>query len=310
VTGKRFLISRLSAMGDTVCCLPAAVALKATFPDSYIAWLVDPRFKAVVECCPSVDEVVEYRPSLGPLPKWEPFDVAMDLQGLFKSAWPIFRARAKLKLAYHWQREGSALAAQRVLPDPSSLHVVDQYLDVARAAGADCETAEFNLQPPASVIESIREKLGGNGPLVILNPGAGWISKRWPPDNFAALADAVATRGVTAVLIGGKAEADVQAAEEVLSRCRQKPLNLVGQTNIKELIGLIGMAKAHVGGDTGSTHIAAALGVPAVGLYGITNPIRSCPYRQIDRCHYDPRGLAAIPTEPVIQTLAQILDAK
>jgi len=308
VTGKRFLISRLSALGDAVCCLPVAVALKATFPDCHTVWLADPRFKAVVECCPSVDEVVEYRPSLGPLPKWEPFDVAMDLQGLAKSAWPVFRSKAKLKLAYHWQREGSALAAQRVLPDPSSLHVVDQYLDVARAAGAESETAQFNLHPPSAAIESIKNRLGGAERLMILNPGAGWITKRWPPERFAALADAAATLGATPVLIGGKADADVQAAEEVSCQCSQKPLSLVGQTNIKELVALIGMAKAHVGGDTGSTHIAAALGVPAIGLYGITNPIRSCPYGQIERCHYDERGLAAIPAEPVIRSLAQILD--
>jgi heptosyltransferase I len=294
-------------MGDTVCCLPVATALKQAFPESHITWLVDPRFQAVVECCPSVDETVPYRPSFGIPPKLEPFELAFDLQGLFKSAWPVLWVKATEKFGYHWQREGAALASRRVLPDPTSVHIVDQYLDVARAAGATVDRAEFNLTPAPGEADKLRPKLGGAERLVVLNPGAGWITKRWPPESFAALADAVTGMGATPVLIGGNAAADSAAAEEVISRCSSKPVNLVGQTSITGLIALIAMAKAHVGGDTGSSHIAAALGIPAIGLYGITNPARSCPYGQIERCHYEPAGLAKIAPAVVIETVAEAL---
>ena len=104
-------------------------------------------------------------------------------------------------------------------------------------------------------------------------------------------------------MIGGPGVSDKEAAGEVIASCTSKPVEMLGQTSVRELIALISMANAHVGGDTGSTHIAAALGVPAVGLYSITRPQRSCPYGQIERCHYDPSGLAAIQPEQVLEAV-------
>lgn len=295
---KRFLLSRLSALGDVVCTLPAAVALKQTFPDSEVTWAVESRFADVVECCSAVDVVVKVKPRFGPSswPKVEgEFDVGFDMQGLFKSGIVIAKAVAKEKLGYHWQREMAWLFTSRVLPDKSSLHVVDQYVDVARAAGAQMDRAEFGLKPKAGDGATVKEKLGGvDGPLVIVNPGAGWVTKRWPPEHFATLIDHLSVEGCVCVLIGGKAEADREAVEQVSRLCKQPPRSLAGNTSVGELIALIDMADAHVGGDTGSTHIAAALDRPAIGLYSITRPQRSCPYGQIDRCHYDAKSLSNI----------------
>ncbi len=108
-------------------------------------------------------------------------------------------------------------------------------------------------------------------------------------------------------LIGGKAEADVAAAQEVIAACKSKPISLLGETGIRELVALIDLCSAHLGGDTGSTHIAAALDKPAVGLYSITKPLRSCPYGQFDRCLYEPAGLAQIRPEAVIGVLREAL---
>jgi heptosyltransferase-1 len=313
---KRFLISRLSALGDTVCCLPVAAALKRQFPDSYIAWCVDPRFAGIVECCSAVDEVVRLKPSYKTLFSRDypqlvaSYDAALDLQGLLKSAICIARAKAPLKLGYHWQREGSWLFSSRVLPDPSSFHIVDQYVDVARALGAECDRAEFCLKPREEDVLSVRQKLkakGLSGRFVAINAGAGWATKRWPPESFASVIDALAGRGMPSVLIGGKADADRAAAAEVVRLCESKPVDLLGETNVRELVALIRLATAHVGGDTGSTHIAAALEVPAIGLYSITRPQRSCPYGQIERCHYHPEALSQIRPESVMQTLSGVI---
>ena len=90
--------------------------------------------------------------------------------------------------------------------------------------------------------------------------------------------------------------------------CRAaKPVSLVGKTSLGQLVGLIQLGAAHLGGDTGSSHIAAALGKPAVGLYSATRPERTCPYGQIARCHYDPTGLAAISPEAVATTLLEAI---
>lgn len=308
----RILISRLSALGDAVCTLPVAVALKKQFPESHITWAIDPRFSGVVECCGSVDQIERVKPGFKPSswPKLGYFDLALDMQGLSKSGLVVARAKSPKKLGYHWQRELAPLFTSKVLPDPSSLHVVDQYLDVARFAGAEMEEAEFDLVPKeedrAEVTELLKAE-GLRGAFVVMNAGAGWITKRWNPEHFAVLSDLLHEKGIQTVFIGGTAQGDIDAAHSVFEKCSHSPIDLLGKTNIRQLIALVSLSNAHVGGDTGSTHIAAALGTPAVGLYSITKPNRSCPYGQIDRCHYSPVGLSEILPTDVFATVMRSL---
>ncbi len=301
----RFLISRLSALGDVVCTLPVAASLKEAFPDSHITWVCDPRFAGIVDCCPDVDEVVRTKPGLKPA-TWpthpEPFDAILEMQGLMKSALATARARSKNRVGYHWQREGSMLFSSRVMPDASSFHIVDQYVDVARAVGGG-ESAAFHLKPQVDDLAKMRGLLGDA--TVLINPGAGWVTKRWPPEHVAGLIVRLRADGIGCALIGAKD--DILAHEEVLSQTGGAGVSLAGQTSVRELVALVSLAKAHVGGDTGSTHLAAALSVPAVGLYSITNPRRSCPYGQINRCHYDPAGLSNISVEAVYRSVMEAL---
>jgi heptosyltransferase I len=317
--GLRFLISRLSSLGDVACSLPAAGILRTAFPESHIVWVVDPRFAGVVESCRFVDEVVAAKPGLAPS-SWPGFesayDAVLDLQGLLKSALAVARAKSRLRLGYHWQREGSWLFSRPVVPDPSSFHIADQYADVARAAVSELrgesvpDRAEFGLEPSPATLHSVREKLDGLGVgnrFVVLNAGAGWATKRWPAGYFAHVADGLAERGMPAVLIGGKAPADREAADAVIQASQSQPKSLLGQTSVPELIALLSFCEAHVGGDTGSTHLAAGLGRPAIGLYSITRPRRSCPYGQVERCHYNPAGLHLIPPGEVLASLEEAL---
>lgn len=294
---RRFLISRLSSLGDVVCSLPAAAALKKGIPDAHVTWVVAAPYLDVVRACAAVDEVID-RDHWDPSPA-EPFEAALDLQGLLKSAAVIARVKAERKLGYHWQREGSALFSERVMPDPTSIHVVDQYVDVARAAGGEAGAADFCLEPDPEATASMRPTVPAD--FVVVNPGSARASKRWSPRHFACLIDELP---VKAVIVGGGWET---SGDEVMALCKAGPVNLAGQTTISELIALIGLAKAHIGGDTGSTHIAAALGIPAIGLYSATRPERSCPYGQIGRCHYDPAGLDRIGPDEVLRTVKEVL---
>lgn len=312
---KRFLISRLSALGDVVCSLPAAGALKAAFPDSQITWVVDPRFRAIVERCRYVDVVVPFKPSLRPSdwPRFETsFDAALDLQGLLKSAIPVARAKAAQKLSHHWRREGAGFFSHPVLPDPSSLHIVDQNVDVARAAGGQAYRAEFGLAPSPEDVDrsmSLLSDRGIGGKFAVMNPGGAWASKRWPASSFAEVAGALASKGIPSVLIGAKSESELDAAKEILSLCPGgSVVSLVGETGLGDLIGLISLASAHLGGDTGSTHIAAALGVPAIGLYSATRPERTGPYGQRARCLFQPEGLKAIESADVAKLVLEALN--
>jgi heptosyltransferase-1 len=297
----RFLVVRLSALGDVVCTLPVAGYLKGAKPDCEIVWQVDKRFAGIVRCCRHVDRVV-----LRDEAAEGSFDVAFDMQGLFKSGWLVRQAKAERKLGYHWQREGSRFFSQAVIPDTSSFHIVDQYVDVARtAAEGGPDFADFGLAPLPEDVESISKKVSGD--YVVLNPGAGWITKRWPPTSFARVAEWLHGQGLQAVVIGGKADADHAAYDEVARETSAPILKLTGETSVSELVALLAGAKAHVGGDTGSTHLAAGLNVPAIGLYSITRPRRSCPYGQVENCLYDPAGLDRITPDQAIRQLERVL---
>jgi len=311
---RRYLISRLSSLGDVVCTLPVAAALKSQ-PDVHVTWVVDPRFAGLVECCTHVDECIVWKPTMSwkGVPTFDSeFTAALDMQGLLKSALPVAKCRAERKVGYHWQREGARFFSQRVLPDPSSTHIVDQYVDVARALGVEVDTAQFGMEPRNEDLAKVKDLLATNGitdRFVLMNAGAGWTTKRWPARHFAKLIDECAALGWQTALLGGRAEADLAAAAEVCASAKNPPANLLGKTSVRELVALVSLSSAHVGGDTGSTHLAAALGVPAVGLYSITRPQRSCPYGQIDRCHYDPDGLSRIDVESVFRTVEEAMSA-
>jgi ADP-heptose:LPS heptosyltransferase len=249
---NRILIARLSALGDVVCTLPVAVAIERTWPEAEIVWAVDPRFRGVVDCCSAVDSVVPVKPSWRSRPTFPgEFDAALDMQGLLKSALCVAGAEAKTRLGYHWQREGSWWFSAAVKPDPTSLHIVDQYVDVARALGAEGDRAEFGLVPWTEDQESVAAKLraiGVSGPYALANAGAGWPTKRWPAASFAALSDRLP---VPLVFIGGPGTADREALADVQAAAKNPVLDVLGQTSVRELVALVAGAQAHVGGDPG-----------------------------------------------------------
>lgn len=299
----RFLISRLSAMGDVVCTSPAAALLRRTFPESRIEWIVDKRFAGIVECVPSVDQIhiapkkiKDYKPFWKQLGE---FDVAFDLQGLAKSGLAMAGVKAERKLGFHWQREGAALFSQPIKPDPTSHHVVDQYVDVVRSICVETHEAVFDLTPHPYDLQRFREEVDEDRPLVLFTPGAGWATKRWPPSHFVQLAQDLLNRDIQVGFLGAPSEKE--AFRDIKAELANQVHDWVGRTSVKELVALISLASAHVGGDTGNSHIAAALGIPAIGLYSITPPERSCPYGMREYCLYNPISLAEIKPDEALQ---------
>ncbi|MBX3095226.1 MAG: glycosyltransferase family 9 protein [Fimbriimonadaceae bacterium] len=284
----RVLISRLSSMGDVVLTLPTACALKDSGVAKEVIWVCDRRFAAIPRLCDSVDEVVEWtRDKATDRRHWRSlgqFDVALDMQGLLKSGLVTGLADAKSRFGYHWQREGARLFSAPIRPDPTSFHIADQLVDVARFLGAEVANARFGLAPTQEDTARVRDLVvregGAPGRWIAVNPGAGWPTKRWHPHSVASLCDQISSAGWVPILIGGPDVADVR---DIVGQSAQKSfVDLVGKTSISELVALIDSCDAHVGGDTGSTHMAAALGKVAIGIYTVSDPRRVCPYGQIE----------------------------
>ncbi len=294
---SNILIVKLSAIGDVIHALPVAGALKQHFPQARITWVVEKPAYDLLTNNPHIDEIIIFdKPrfkSLAGLMRNAPlfvrelrsrqFDLALDLQGLFKSAAIAFLSGAPSRYVYCNAREYSHLLARKACGSHTNGHIVEQYLDVVRELGAHVTGAEWAIYPTEQEQQAAHNIASQAGlsfakPYVVLAPGANWPNKRWPVNNFSRLADWLAGQNIQTVIIGGPG--DQELAEQIVTGAQSAPISIVGKTSLKQLAHIISNAKALVGGDTGPMHLAAALKTPVVALMGPTDTRRNGPYSQ------------------------------
>lgn len=289
------LIVKLSAIGDVIHALPVAHALKTGLPACRITWVVEKAASDLVRANSYIDEVIvfdkpkcktlsgmsEYAPGFVAGLRKRRFDISLDLQGLFKSGIISFLSGASRRLVYCNARELSDWMGTRVCGDHQHGHIVEQYLDVARALGVQAAAPDFGLTVSDEVTTKAEQTaafagLDCNKQYVVLVPGANWPNKRWPITHFAQLTDKLFAVGLIPVLVGGPG--DDYLASEITRAAEIPPIDLTGKTSLLELAHIIRRSGAVVGGDTGPVHLAAALKRPIVMLMGPTDKIRNGPY--------------------------------
>jgi heptosyltransferase-1 len=295
---KNVLIVKLSAIGDVIHALPVSYAIKETFPDAKVTWVVEPPAYDLLTNNPYIDKIVLFEkkkfkslggfiknlpPFLAELRK-EKYDAVLDLQGLGKSAAIAYLAKAPLKLGCCNMREMSDLVSKPVCGPHQNSHIIERYLDVARELGCKVEKVVFPIEvtlKEAEIAEKIMLQAGMNikTPYIVLAVGANWPNKRWPAKLYAKLADYLYTQQLIPVIIGGGVT-DAGLAAEIIANAEIPPADLVGKTTLKQLSFIMKNAKAVVGGDTGPMHLAAGLGKPVVALMGPTDINRNGPYGQ------------------------------
>lgn len=300
----RLLIVRLSAMGDVIHTLPAVQVLRDAFPQAMIGWLIEERWAELL-CAPGaarrgprsaqrplVDWVHtvnlrEWKKSLLSVQtlqqiakEWNDvrsveYDVAVDLQGAIRSA-----------VLGSWSGAAVVYGAADPRELPASLwytrrtiargaHVIEQYLSVAEAVVRKKITMpRVELPHDLCAEQRIERRLAGAGAFAILNPGAGWGAKRWPAERYGHVAEELAANGVRSLLNYGPGEEKLAREAEAASEGAAKAM----QCSISELIALTRRARLFIGGDTGPMHLAAALQIPVVGVFGPTDPARNGPY--------------------------------
>ncbi|MBI4875793.1 MAG: glycosyltransferase family 9 protein [Acidobacteria bacterium] len=257
-------------MGDIVHTLPAVATLKHSFPHSQLVWAVERKWAALVRGNPFVDQVVEVERSLAGLLalrrrlRETRFDLAVDFQGLIKSALVGLLARVEKIYGLHQSqaRERWAALCYSTRVRVSATHIVDRHLELAAAAGASNVIRTFPLPPGEP-----QGKLPG-GSFVLACPLAGWPSKQWPLEYYADLGERLYALGRPLVLNGPpQAMADFKCLPHVTPHC----------SSVAGLIDATRRAAAVVGIDSGPMHLAAALAKPGVAIFGPTDPARNGP---------------------------------
>jgi heptosyltransferase I len=300
----KLLIVRLGAMGDIIHTLPAVAALRGAFPHATLGWLIEERWSELL-CAPRyprsgarsserplVDRVhsvntSEWRHDPFSWNTWQQlgeglsqlrgvqYDTAIDFQGAVRSALLARWSGAQTIYGDAQPRENAAslFYTRTVLRD--GLHVIEQALSLSRAlTGKPSDELKVEFPVDADAERNVDVLTAGKKDFAILNPGAGWGAKMWPPERYAYVACELASDGLFSLVNSGPGEQELAAAVEDASAGTAKKI----ACSISELISLTRRARLFIGGDTGPMHMAAALKVPAVGIFGPTDPVRNGPF--------------------------------
>jgi lipopolysaccharide heptosyltransferase I len=304
----KILFVKLGSIGDIVHTLPALAAVRRAMPRAEIAWVVERRAAEILKDNHFINTLIEVDTKA--LRRWpvsgetlpatrrqlrrlraSPFDLAIDFQGLLKSALIARLSGARRRVGFaraHLREPASRFLLTKTVEVPARTNVIRKNLALAAAAlglhlPADSEAFEFPIalsRQHEREADTIAEQAGGE--FAILNPGGGWPTKLWDAERYGALADALWLNfGLRSVVTYGPGEREL--AERVAASSRSNAAT-VASPSLKGFFALAKRASLYVGGDTGPTHLAVAAGAPVVGLFGPTEWWRNGSPRRDDIC--------------------------
>jgi lipopolysaccharide heptosyltransferase I len=287
----RILIVRLSAIGDVIQTMPVACALRQRFPQAFLAWAVEQRAAMLLRGHEAINELIELPRGwlASPGDVWRlrrkllslQVDLTIDVQSLTKSAVlaRLSGAKRRIGLGDPGGRELSKwFNNERV--DPKATHVVDRYLELLQPLGIHSPAVRFQVpehEEDRAAAEQIIRQVGLEGGFAVINPGAGWPSKLWPVDRYAAVARRLGeSRQLPSLVVwAGPAE---QAMAAAVTAAAGRSAHVAPPTSLPRLAAICRRARLFVGADTGPLHLAAAVGTPCVGLYGPWPAAEHSPY--------------------------------
>lgn len=274
---SRILVLRYSALGDVVLATSILAPLRARFPEARIEWATDALYAPLLEGLPEVAEVHRLERGNGGAVLLRDrlrrrFDLAIDLQNKLRSRL-IARAAAPERITFKRRSAGRALLALFGSDRPLvRAHATQLYAEALAPLGIGAPgPMRIHLSRTAqAVAEDALAPV--RGPAVALAPGARWATKRWPPERFAEVADALAAQGYAIVLAGGPGDREAFAAFRAATRA---PVAAdLSPLPVDALAAAIGRVKLLVACDSGPVHLAGAVGTPALALFGPTSAVR------------------------------------
>ncbi len=292
---RNILIVRLSSLGDVIHVMPCAHALRELYPTARITWIAEKNFAGLLLGSPVLDEVIQidldylrsaslfdginYLRTLKKDLRMRQFDLVLDLHGIFKSAFVVWMTGCRERFGRAIMREGSWLVSKAVSGARTKDHVIQQYLDVIRFLGSSVVNPTFPLPDLTREKQRVKHLLANCSPSakrIVVAPGTSKANKEWPLSHFALLSRMLRQDGWTIVVVG--ASGDAAKGRFLAEQAETGVVDLTGKTTLKELAALLSDAALFVGGDTGPLHIAVAVGIPIVSLYGPTRPALTGPY--------------------------------
>jgi lipopolysaccharide heptosyltransferase II len=277
-TYKRILISRMKFIGDVVLTTPVIRSLRNAFPDAYIAYMADAQAVTLLEQNPCLNEIIPFdfsrptwceQPRVAALLLRRRFDLAIDLFGNPRSALLTFLTGARTRVGLDRPGRGR-LFTVRVRDEAVPKTAIDFHMQFLKALGIPqtSERTEIFLteEERADARRILTGVVDNTGPVVCLHPGATWPAKRWLPERFAEVAQAVRQRfKASVVLTAGPNDQDVIAKVREVSGAE---IPVFEGLPLRKLAALLSQSSVCLANDSGPMHIAAAVGTPTIGIFG------------------------------------------
>jgi heptosyltransferase I len=289
---RHLCIVLLTGLGDVVHGLPLVNALRDDNPNLRITWVVEPMPAGILQAHPSIDRIVVYRRSEGlrgirqlaaDLKNGQPIDTTLNLNVYFKSIWPTLLSRAPRRIGFDRARayEGVWLTANEHLAASPRAHTADMFLEFASHLGVRVPEPQWRLKFNAEEKQEQQKffrRFSGK-PVATIIPASASVKKDWITSRWTQVADTLEHDfGFQVVIAGGPGQREQAIAHEIQSQSTAA-IDLAMGDSVRRLAWIIGGSNLVVAPDTGPVHIARALGVPVIGLYGHTNPWRVGPWR-------------------------------
>jgi len=293
---ERILLIRPSALGDVCRSVPVLASLRAAHPQAQIDWLVRDDFAPAIAHHPALRSVVHF-PRRRFARLWQPtialevmqflrslrlarYDLVVDCQGLARSGFFALSTRASRRVGFADARELGGLGVNMRVRVPQHMHTVDRMLALVEAIGVE-PVRDMRLVTPPESKARLDERLRGSRFMVVA-PTSRWPGKRWPAERFADLVrEALSSGAVDCVaVVGAPGErAQCQPVIDIASH-DERVIDLLGATNVGDLLAVIEVSAIVVANDSAALHIAVGFDKPLVGLFGPTDVALVGPYQR------------------------------
>ncbi len=283
----RLCILRLSAVGDICHTLPVVRTLQQAWPDTQLSWIVGKLEASLIGDIPDIRFIIfdkakgidAYRDIARQL-KGQRFDALLHMQMSVRSSVINRLVNTPIRVGFDRARAKDLqwLFNNQQIPAHPRQHVLDSLFGFTEALGLQGRNLRWDI-PIAEQDRATIDSLVPTGPLLVISPCSSMSYRNWIPERYAAVADYASSRlGLNVVLSGGPSTIEAQFGFDIQALSKTPVTNLIGRTNLKQLLALLDRAWAVVSPDSGPAHMATAVNTPVIGLYACTNPDRARPY--------------------------------
>jgi heptosyltransferase I len=286
---KNLCLLRLSAIGDVCHAVAMVQQIQRYYPNTKITWVIGKVEANLLQGLPNVEFVIfdkkagfkGYKDLRAELAH-QKFDVLLHMQVALRASLASLCIRAKVKIGFDRKRakEGQWLFTNKKISPQHQPHVLDGFMGFAEAIGVPTDSPYWQM-PIGDVNElwaSELLSLTSDKPIAVISPAASKVERNWHSEGYAKTADYLTQLGFQVVICGGPTTLEQLLATEIISFSKGDILNLVGKTNLKQLLAVLKLSHLVIAPDTGPAHMAVTVGTPVIGLYAHSNPYRTGPY--------------------------------